>query len=52
MLQVPLIIIMMIDTMVELVQPVCFGADCYIEMATSYHQPHEQMKMGPTQLDS
>ena len=27
-------------------QPACFGAGCYIEMATSYHQPHEYELVG------
>ena len=30
----------------EVVQPACFGAGCYIEMATSYHQPHEYKLVG------
>ena len=29
-----------------LVQPACFGAGCYIEMVTSYHQPHEYELVG------
>ena len=27
-------------------QLACFGAGCYIEMATSYHQPHEHELVG------
>ena len=30
----------------EIIQPACFGAGCYIEMATSYHQPHEYELVG------
>ena len=28
-------------TKVRFIQPACFGAGSYIEMALSYHQPHE-----------
>ena len=31
---------------VAFIQPACFGAGCYIEMATSYHQPHEYELVG------
>ena len=27
-------------------QPACFGAGCYIEMALSYHQPHQHVLVG------
>jgi len=27
-------------------QPACFGAGCYIEMALSYHQPHQHKLVG------
>ena len=30
----------------NLIQPACFGAGCYIEMATSYHQPQEYELVG------
>ena len=28
------------------IQPACFGAGCYIEMALSYHQPHQHELVG------
>ena len=28
------------------IQPACFGAGCYIEMALSYHQPHQYELVG------
>ena len=30
----------------HVIQPACFDAGCYIEMATSYHQPHEYELVG------
>ena len=33
-------------TKITVIQPACFGAGCYIEMATSYHQPHEYELVG------
>ena len=27
-------------------QPACFGAGCYIEMALTYHQPHQHELVG------
>ena len=31
-------------------QPACFGAGCYIEMALSYHQPHQHELVGGWKL--
>ena len=30
----------------DLIQPACFGAGCYIEMALSYHQPYQHELVG------
>ena len=35
-----------------IIQPACFGAGCYIEMATSYHYPHEHELVGGWRSDA
>ena len=34
---VAVLVMMMVALVVLVIQPACFGAGCYIEMATSYH---------------
>ena len=37
---------LMILVMIAVIQPARFGAGCYIEMALSYHQPHQHRFVG------
>ena len=40
------VLVMMVILWVKIFQPARFGAGCYIEMALSYHQPHQHELVG------